>query len=134
MIYLDSGIVIRLIEGLPSVRAPIEARLSEIPVEERLLITSRLARLECRCKPLREKQSELLALYEAFFQVPEIRLAEIDAAVIETATELRADHGWKTPDAIHAATALLHNVVEFWTADEGFHGWQEIQVRMFSAI
>ena len=38
----------------------------------------------------------------------------------ERATELRAAFGLKASDAIHAATAILAGVSEFWTADRDF--------------
>jgi predicted nucleic acid-binding protein len=42
---------------------------------------------------------------------------ELNAEVYTMAAELRARHGWRTPDAIHAATAIIHSVDEFWTND-----------------
>lgn len=45
MIYLDSGIIIRLIEGVAHVRIPIENRLRAIPYSERILVTSYLSKL-----------------------------------------------------------------------------------------
>jgi len=113
MIYLDAGIVMRLVEGTSKVRSPIEMRLGTIPDAERILVTSRLSRLECRCKPLREKREDRLALYEGLFSSPDVRIREIDAAVIETATSLRATIGFKTADAIHRATAILWELLSF---------------------
>ena len=40
MIYLDAGIVMRLVEGAAQVRLPIETRLGTIPGAERILVTS----------------------------------------------------------------------------------------------
>jgi hypothetical protein len=53
MIYADAGVIIRLIEGAAKVRNPIGARLEEIRSQQPLILTSRLSRLERRCKPLR---------------------------------------------------------------------------------
>jgi hypothetical protein len=39
--------------------------------------------------------------YEIFFSGAELIFAEVSAAVIETATELRARYNLKTPDALH---------------------------------
>jgi uncharacterized protein len=110
---LDSGIIIRLIEGADGVRLPIEERLKTVPSTERVLVVSRLSRLECRCKPLRENDTKLLRIYDTFFAQRKVRVREIDAAVIEEAASIRAAVGLKAPDAIHAATAVLAGVTDF---------------------
>jgi uncharacterized protein len=134
MIYADSGILIRLIEGADHLRLPIESRLRDIRSYGKTLITSRLSRLECRCKPMKERKEYVLRLYDGFFDTEEILLKEIDAAVIERATELRAAFGLKPSDAIHAATAILAGVSEFWTADRDFLRCPELKVRSFDAV
>ncbi len=134
MIYLDSSIVMRLVEGTSAVRSPIEARLAALADAERVLVTSRLSRLECRCKPLREKRQDRLDLYEGFLSSPEISLREIDAAVIDTATSLRATIGFKVPDAIHRATGILAGVAEFWTTDNGFLRCNALMTIVFPAL
>jgi predicted nucleic acid-binding protein len=133
MIYLDSGVILRLVEGEADVRFPIEARLAAFRGSEPFGITSRL-RLECGTKPLREKQADLLRLYEAFFASREIILNEISRDVIEKATDIRAAYGLKAPDAIHAATAMLSGAAEFWTADQGFRRCPDLNVVLFAAV
>ena len=134
MIYLDSGVIIRLIEGGDAVRVPIEARLRALPASDRPLITSRLSRLECRCKPLREGQLDLLALYEKFFALRTLSVKEIDARVVEQATAIRADYGLKPADAIHAATGMLWGVSSCWTTDVGFSRCAGLPVELFPAV
>jgi hypothetical protein len=114
MIYLDSGIVMRLVEGAIQVRSPIEASLKSLSQSERVLVTSRLS----RCKPLRDNRADLLLLYDGFFSSPEVRLYEIDAAIIEEATSLRATIGFKSADAIHLFDQLP------------FLGWAEVKNRV----
>ncbi len=62
VIYIDSNVVIRLIEGDTAARAPIEARLLPHRGAGQFLLTSRLTRLECRVKPLRSNDGPLLAI------------------------------------------------------------------------
>jgi predicted nucleic acid-binding protein len=54
--------------------------------------------------------------YEMFFQ-DYFRL-EITPDIYRKAAELRANHGLKTPDALHLATAQNHGCAELWTHDE----------------
>ena len=136
MIYADSGIIIRWVEGAEKVRAPIEMRLQRTAPADRVFVTSRLSLLECRCKPLRDRDEELLRLYDDFFDSEEVRVREIDVAVVERATAIRAAMNLKVPDAIHAATAILDNVTEFWTTDRRFSNCPDLnlEVMLFPAV
>jgi predicted nucleic acid-binding protein len=93
-----------------------------------------MACLECRCKPLRDHQADLLHLYEIFFASKEVDLREVDAAVVEKATELRATLGLKTPDAIHIATAMLAGAAAFWTTDARLTKCPGLTIEVFRAI
>jgi len=119
-LYFDACAIIYGIEGAPPVR---EAALRFVEQAEAtsdgLVITSQLSRLECRVKPLRDGAMDVLARFDAFFSRHRLLLAEVSAGVIERATELRAQHGFKTPDAIHLATALVQAADVFLTGDAG---------------
>jgi predicted nucleic acid-binding protein len=130
VICLDSNVAIRLIEGDAATRAPIEARLLPLRGTGRFILTSRLTRLECRVKPLRAADATLLALYDAFFASAEVDLAELTAAVVEKATDLRATLNFKTPDALHLATAIIGGASSFLTGDRGFARCTEIAVEV----
>jgi uncharacterized protein len=134
MIYADSGIIMRWIEGANQVRNPIEMRWRQLSPSERVFVTSRISRLECRCKPLRNHQESLLRQYDIFFSGREVDVQEIDGTIVEKATELRAIFGLKTPDAIHAATAILVGVDSFWTTDADFCKCKELNVIVFKAV
>jgi predicted nucleic acid-binding protein len=45
------------------------------------------------------------------------RIGQITPEVVETATALRAAHGFRPPDAIHLATAILAKADVFLTGD-----------------
>ncbi|KAF1046198.1 MAG: hypothetical protein GAK38_02595 [Xylophilus sp.] len=85
----------------------------------RTVAVSRLSWLACRVKPLRDGQAELLARYDAWFAAV-TRTVEMDAAVVEQATVLRAFHGLKTPDALIAASALSLDDAILVTGDAAF--------------
>jgi predicted nucleic acid-binding protein len=117
LIYLDANVVIRLVEGDTAIRAPLEARLAPSLGVPRSLITSRLTRLECRTSPLRAGDLTTLAQFDVFFAGAEIVMAEVSAALVERATDLRAKYNLKTPDALHYATAVEAGATVFLTGD-----------------
>jgi predicted nucleic acid-binding protein len=136
VIYLDANVIIRSVEGATPVRQAIEARLraaaaaATVPSGQRYLMTSRLSLLECRCRPIRDADAALVALYDTFFAAAELRVHEIDASVIEAATRLRANYRFKSPDAIHLATAITGGASEFLTGDQQLKQCREVQVEI----
>ena len=132
-VYLDACTIIYLIEAEAVLHEQAVERLSDIGDDpDAQLITSRLTRLECRTRPLREGDASLLERYEVFFARQRLVLAEVSAAVIERATVLRAVYGFKTPDAIHLATAIAEQADLFLTGDKGLTRCQEILVETLS--
>jgi len=114
-IYLDTCIIIYLIEKHITYAVKIESLLKNLSVNDRFCF-SPLIRLECLVMPLRTNDTALQNLYESFFKAQE--MLEMPVEVFDKAARLRADFGsLKTPDALHLATALHYNCNEFWTND-----------------
>ena len=108
-LYLDSSCIIYLVESTAPFHDMVVQRLTRHSKEaDATLVTSRLSRLECRTKPLREGDERLLANYEALFSAGRMLVVDLTAEVVERATEIRAQHKLKTPDALHLATAVLN--------------------------
>jgi predicted nucleic acid-binding protein len=59
----------------------------------------------------------VLRLHDTFFNAPEMTLLDITNSVIDKATELRATYRFKTPDALHLASAIVAGASAFITAD-----------------
>jgi uncharacterized protein len=116
-IYLDSSAIIYGLEGRPRVRDEVVRAIETAEASDGVVLTSQLSRLECRVKPLRDGNELLLARYDAFFTRPGLVLLDVHSLVLDHATDLRAKHGFKTPDAIHLATALLTQAERFLTGD-----------------
>jgi predicted nucleic acid-binding protein len=70
------------------------------------VVSSELALMETLVGPFKRGDTGLAATYEQFFQQPGIRLLPVTQAVLREAARLRATTRLRTPDAIHAATAL----------------------------
>lgn len=130
LIYLDANVVIRWVEGDAKTRAPLAARLAPCLGVPGSLATSRLTRLECRTKPLREGDHATLAQFDVFFAGVELILIDTSPAVIERATEIRARYHLKTPDAGHYATAIVAGATVFLTGDLALTRCSEVPVEV----
>jgi len=126
-IYLDSCCFVYLVEGEPGSRLVVETRLRGLEPTV-LLVTSQLARLECRTKPMRDGDQALLERYDALFGASRVTVLDVSAAVIDRATLLRARYGFKSPDAIHLATALECGATSFWTGDAALSRCTDVAV------
>ena len=80
------------------------------------MCVSPLVRLEVLVKPMRAGNQPLVRSYEALLARQE--WLPMDDDIFARALALRAQHGLKTPDALHLAAALQHGCTEFWTNDD----------------
>ncbi len=86
-----------------------------IPISSALIITEALV------MPLRNGNLPLQAAYEAALFSADLQLVPLTQEVLREAARLRAIiPGLRTPDALHAATALLAGCALFLTNDTGF--------------
>lgn len=110
--FLDASAVIYAVEGTAAWAEAVKQQLRQLadsaePSAGGLqLAISRLSWLECRVGPLRRRDADALARFEAFFLHPDLEWVELSAAVVEKATHLRAEHNLRTPDALQAASCL----------------------------
>lgn len=129
--YLDTSAIIYFIEGSASARTRIATLIATAERDHAgRIITSRLARLECRVKPLRHGDAAMLATYEAFFTRARHTVMDVTATVLDRATELRARHGFKVPDAIHLASAIEAGADAFLTGDAGLAKCPDVKVEI----
>lgn len=112
--YLDCCLCVYMVEQPPGFGALIRAKIAE---QRPRICWSPLTYMECRVKPLRDRDVMLLKKYENFFELPDNIYLGIEYSTFKRAAELRARHDLKTPDALHLATAIEGGCEEFWTND-----------------
>src|SRR5262245_5162954 len=117
IVYLDSVIVIYLIEGPDSFRVRARARLAQIAAASDQTAITHLTRLECRVKPIRLSDASFLADYEAFFNSQDLLGFPLPEPVFERATVIRAQYGFKLGDSLNLAAAVEHGCGRFLTND-----------------
>jgi predicted nucleic acid-binding protein len=117
-VYFDTDALIYSVEKI----APYDALLLPIWQAARdgavAVVTSELALLEVLVKPLQIADSVLEATYRTLLTATsDVTLITIDRVVLEQSAQLRATVNIKTPDAIHAVTALRTDCALFLSND-----------------
>jgi predicted nucleic acid-binding protein len=130
MVFLDTNIVIYLIENPPVFGARATATVTTLLSAGDTIAVSDLVRLECRVGPLRHGNTALLAQFDAFFTSPDVQVFPLTAAVCDRATVIRATHLFKTPDALQLATAIIHGCDRFLTNDTRLNACTDIAVEV----
>lgn len=122
-LFLDACIIIYWVESAEPFYSQLLSQLRSIAEKhpQHILTISRLSFLECLVKPIREKDTKILMIYQEFLETQHLEIIEVDQTVIEIATELRAHHALRTPDAIQAASCIaLQEKHLFLTNDKRF--------------
>jgi len=132
LIYCDSVIIIYYLDANDAYHQKADIRLTAIRSAGDEIAFSDLSRLECRVKPIQPSDAQRLAIFDAFFALPDIRKAPLTAAVFDRATELRARFALKTPDAIHLAAAIDAGCGLFLTHDHRLARCTDIKVEILS--
>jgi predicted nucleic acid-binding protein len=132
-IYLDTNCIIYSVEHI----APYAGLL--LPVWQGanagryLLVTSSITLLEVLVGPLRSGDGQLAVGYRQLLQhTTELRLVPISDLILERAAQIRATARLRTPDAIHAATALSEGCTLFLTNDPAFRRVASLTVAVLS--
>ncbi len=117
LIYVDSNIVIYLIEQ-PLLFGPrATSRISTLTAAGDRIVASELTRLECRSNAVAAVNQKLLDEYDKFFDQAVALLMPLSTAVVDRATEIRGRYRFKTPDALHLGAAIEAGCHSFLTND-----------------
>jgi uncharacterized protein len=130
LIYVDSVILIYFYDHTGPFNTRATNRLNALTAAADQIATSDLVRLEYRVKPIRIGDKAALAIFDAFFSRPEVRVLPITTAVFERATLIRAAHNFKLGDSLHLATAAIGGCDIFLTNDARLSSFRDIAVEV----
>ncbi|HKA06028.1 MAG TPA: PIN domain-containing protein [Gemmataceae bacterium] len=134
LVYLDANPVIYSVEKHPVFGPLLEPLWLAAQAQSVEVVSSDLVLLETLVGPLKAGDAALAQAYEQLFQLPRTRLLPITLAVLREAARLRATTKLKTPDAIHAATAVLSGCALLVTNDAGFRSLAGLPVVILSDL
>lgn len=119
-VYLDANSFIYSVERIEPYRTLLEPMWRQAQAGRFAIVSSELVVLETLVKPLREGDTILETLFRALLFSHEVHLIPAILSLWEQAAHLRSITNLKTPDALHAATALAAGSALFVTNDGGF--------------
>lgn len=122
-IYVEAAPVIYTVEQVAPFAQVVDGRLAAAGV---MIVSSELTRMECLVLPLRNNSAALIADFDTWFNGQVAELVPFSQAVFRRAAEIRAQYGFKTPDALHLAAAVEGGCAVFLTND--------VQLTSFSGI
>ena len=127
-IYLDASGFIYGVERIEPYRALLEPMWRQAQAGQFTIVSSDLVILETLVKPLREGDTVVEMLFCSLLDANEVSLIPATRPLWEDAARLRAETGLKTPDALHAATALYAECTLFVTNDADFRRFEDLPV------
>ncbi len=133
-IYLDTQVIIYTVEANQNYYSLLLPLWLKFQTSEIELMTTELTLLETLVFPLKNANTILVSDYEQLLLSSDIQLVPITQSVLRTAANLRANTNLKTPDAIHAATAISEGCTLFLTNDKGFRNVPNLSVVILSDV
>lgn len=117
-VYLDTNTIIYALEGIPEFANLKAGLLDPLDKGELIVVTSELTLVETIVGPRKSGSKSDEAIFRAFLTPSaNVVLEPISMQVLEKVIDLRAQFGFKVPDAIHLATGMLAGCDAFITND-----------------
>jgi predicted nucleic acid-binding protein len=132
-VYVDTNTVIYAVEKIEPYASLLQPLWTKANSGELNIVTSELTWLETLTKPICDGNATLEKVFRAFLSAREISLIPATLSIWEQAARLRG-LGLKTPDALHAATALASGCTTFLTNDAGFQRVSSLPVTVLSMV
>lgn len=133
-VYADTSVLIYSIEVNPTYYALLEPLWARFYVGTVEIVSSELTLMETLVVPTRDRNDSLVSTYEQLLLASSLRLIPISQTILREAARLRATTNLKTPDAIHAATALGDRITLFLTNDSQFRTVTNLSIVVLSEV
>ena len=127
--YFDTNIFIYYFENHPIQSDKCNLWFNAGSKPNAFIHSSELLLSELLIAPFKTKDKNLEKVYLHLEQhVPNLILLPITKAILVESARIRATHGFRTPDAIHLATAVSVKADHFITADARLKSFPDIHI------
>jgi hypothetical protein len=99
---LDAALVTSIVDQVALLVATVDVRLSVADVVQ---VARDFTRMKCRVKPLRDGNNDLLKDDDDYCEGAITETVALSREVTDRATAIRAQYGFKMPDAVHLSAA-----------------------------
>ena len=131
LFFLDTAPFIYFFEQHPDYFPAMEMLFDRIYDTNAQAITSIITYIELTTQPARQGKTQLVRKYRDYLLNSEnISLFPLDLNIADQAVELRAQHHFKTPDAIQLGTAVACGADYIITNNKDWQRVEEIQILM----
>jgi uncharacterized protein len=130
IVYCDSVILMYFFDHTGPLNLRATNRLAALSADGDAIALSDLVRLEYRVKPMINKDTIKLALFDAFCGQPDVQVVPIGGAVFDRATQIRASYRFKLADSLHLAAAAEAGCDRFLTNDFRLGAFADIAVEV----
>jgi predicted nucleic acid-binding protein len=128
-VYLDTAPLIYLVEGTPARSDVVESQIRNWIESGEDLVTSCMTLMELLVHPKRRGDRRLENQYRLYLErLLALPLQPIDERVAEKAAEIRARHGFKSPDSLQLAAAVCCGCSIFYSNDQALMKFDELDV------
>ena len=127
-VYLDTNCFIYSVERIEPYRTLLEPVWRQARDGRFEILSSEIIVAETLVKPFREGDAVVETLLRLLFDAREVTLIPATRELWDDTAHLRAETGLKTPDALHAATALRSGCALFIANDTDFRRVQGLPV------
>lgn len=134
VVYIDTAILIYTVEANPTYFAALQPLWQQFQDGSIELVTSELTLMETLVTPLKNADTTLANDYEQLLTASEIQLIPISQCILRNAANLRVITSMKTPDAIHASTAISQGCTLFLTNDKSLRNIPSLSVVVLEDI
>ena len=129
LLYFDAAPLIYWVESYAAYIAKMDRVIATVETSPLQAVTSVLTLTEVMVQPLRLGNTGLARQYrDVLIGRDDYTLKLVTAEIAITAGEYRARYGLRTPDAIHAATAVASGCDAILTNDRDFRRVQDLNV------